>query len=344
MAELIRHLEGVDLEVVSRRHDEDRWRLREGSVTGIVATARPLRLLEEALWLGWSAPARRADVWHGPHYTMPLLTRTSRVVTIHDMTFFSHPEWHEPTKVTFFRSAITRAARDASAVVCVSETTAEEFRSLSPRAPIVVAPHGVDIARFHPDPSGDRELLLAAGLETSRPVILFVGTLEPRKGVDTLLQAFARLSSAFPDAELWLAGQPGWGVDLDGLMASIPSASSVRRLGFVSDELLAPLLRRANVVAYPSRGEGFGLPVLEALACGTPVVTTRATVMDEVAGGCATLVSAGDESELADALLAVLDQGALDDARRSLGVRRAGEFTWERSARLHVEAYRLATS
>ncbi len=344
MAELVTHLTEVDLEIVTRRNDESRWIPVRGSVHGIVASPRPVRLLEEALWLGWSKPARQSDLWHGPHYTMPLVTRRPVVVTVHDMTFFSHPEWHEAAKVAFFRSAISRAARRAAAVVCVSEATASEFADLAPRAPVVVAPHGVDVVRFRPDADGDGDILTRAGLDREVPAIVFVGTLEPRKGVDTLVDAFANVARAHPEVELWLAGQPGWGLDVDTLIASSPARERIRRLGFVDDELLAPLLRRADVVAYPSRGEGFGLPVLEALACGSPVVTTRGTVMEEVAGGCATLVHPGDARELADALSALLEAGRHDVHRAARGVARAREFTWERSARAHVTAYERALS
>ncbi len=342
VAELARHLDGVDLELVTRRDDEDRWRVPGTTVTGLVSTPRPLRLLEEAFWLGWSPPARRSDVWHSPHYTMPYLTRTPVVVTIHDMTFFTHPEWHEPAKVRFFRSAISRAARRASAVVCVSETTADEFRELRPRGRVIVAPHGVDLTRFSPEGVDDASRLHDAGLDGVGLVVLFVGTLEPRKGVDTLVSAFARVMSRQPDAELWLVGQEGWGVHVDELCQRAGVSSRVRRMGFVPDDLRGPLLRRATVVAYPSRGEGFGLPVLEALACGATVVTTRATVIEEVAGGCATLVTPGDVEELAQALEMTLDGAGADPASRARGVARAREFTWEESARRHLVAYEAA--
>ena len=347
--ELARRLpaRGLETTLVTCVGDEARWReySPEAQVAARVPKARAARLLYEAVRLGTSPVARAADVWHGPHYTMPRRGPTPCVVTIHDMTFFTNPEWHERSKVAFFRRAISYAATHARAIVSVSQYTARLIDELlEGHAPVIVAPLGVDLERFKLDATGDEECLRHHALATDKDYFLFVGTFEPRKGIDVLLDAFAIVTQEHPHVELWLAGQSGWGVEeVERRLAQHVSSSRIRRLGFVADEALAPLLRAARATVYPSRGEGFGLPVLEALACGVPVVTTRDTVMQEVAGSAATLTPAGSASELARAMLEILDRTDEERASDALqGRARAELFTWERCVDQHLVAYHLA--
>ncbi len=350
VVELARRLPagGDEITLVARRDDAARWRVwSPGSrVVAPVPAARPLRLAYEALVLGHSPAARAADVWHGPHYTMPRTGSTPSVVTIHDLTFFTNPEWHEPAKVHYFRRAIAYAARHAAVLVSVSAYTAHVLDEvLGDHPPVVIAPHGVDLTRFdaRDRDRDDDESVRRAGWPAHVPYVAFVGTLEPRKGLDVLLGAFATLAREDRDVELWIAGQRGWGDAFDTLVASHPAAARIRRLGFVDDELVPVLLRRARVVAYPSRGEGFGLPVLEALACGAVVVTSAGTVMAEVGGDAVTLVPVGDADALADALARALTLGA--DERAAVGLvarRRAELFSWDASLAQHRRAYAMA--
>jgi glycosyltransferase involved in cell wall biosynthesis len=349
VVELARRLprRGVETTLVTRHGDDARWReySPEARVAPRVPRARATRLAYEATRLGTSDVAREADVWHGPHYTMPRRGSTPCVVTIHDMTFFTNPEWHERAKVAFFRRAIAYAAQHARAIISVSEFTARLIDEiLDGHAPVVVAPLGVDLGRFSLEDSDDEVALQRHGLSTGVDYFLFVGTFEPRKGIDVLLDAFTEVALVQPDVELWLAGQHGWGIDeVEARLSTHPAASRIRRLGFVPDDSLAPLLRQSRAAVYPSRGEGFGLPVLEALACGVPVVTSRDTVMEEVAGTAATLTTAGSAPDLARALLQLLE---LDDVARSDAARRGREraesFTWERCVDQHLVAYHRA--
>lgn len=350
-AELARRLpaRGIETTLVTRRGDADRWRewSPASSVAPIVPDARARRLVFEAWRLGTSASARRVDVWHAPHYTMPHRGSTPTVVTIHDLTFFTNPEWHERSKVAFFRRAINYSAEHAKVLISVSEFTARQIDEFIPgHAPVVVAPHGVDLAAFTPDPSHDEQLLLEHGFPLHVPYVFFLGTFEPRKGLDVLLDSFETLSGEDGSVELWLAGQAGWGLkEFEDQLASHRASSRIRRLGFVSEAVLPALLRQARVVAYPSRGEGFGLPVLEALACGAPVVTSKDTVMAEVAGTAARLVPAGDSAALAKELLACLALSAEQRSHHSRAARaRAERFTWEVSLDQHVVAYNQARS
>jgi glycosyltransferase involved in cell wall biosynthesis len=259
------------------------------------------------------------------------------------MTFFTNPEWHERAKVPFFQKAISYAATHADVLVSVSDFTASLMREiLGQTAPIVVAPHGVDHLRFNLDATADDDVLVESRISTTTPYVLFVGTVEPRKGLDVLLAAFAEVAACDNEIELWIAGQAGWGTtSIDLAIATHPYAERIKRLGFVAEAVLPALYRRARAVAYPSRGEGFGLPVLEALACGAHVVTSQDTVMAEVAGEQATLVPIGDNVELANAILRSLDAPSTADDRLRRSQQALG-FTWEYSVQRHLEAYELA--
>ena len=349
VVELARRLpgRGIDTTLITRRGDDVRWRQYspDAHVAPLVPQARVARLAYEATRLGRSDVARASDVWHAPHYTMPRQGSTPCVVTIHDMTFFTNPEWHERAKVLFFRRAISYAAQHAQAIISVSEFTARLIDELlEGHAPVVVAPLGVDLDRFSLDAVGDDEKLRAHGLSSVVDYFLFVGTFEPRKGIDVLLDAFTEVARENPHVELWLAGQHGWGIDkVEARLSTHAAASRIRRLGFVPDDALAPLLRASRAAVYPSRGEGFGLPVLEALACGVPVVTSRDTVMEEVAGPAATLTAAGSAPDLARAMLELLEISP--DQRRHaalVGRDRAETFTWARCVDQHVVAYHRA--
>jgi glycosyltransferase involved in cell wall biosynthesis len=320
----------VDLLLVARRGDDERW--PEGAeVLPVVPNPRPARLLWEQL----QGPrlARRADLWHGPHYTMPLRSTRPSVVTIHDLTFFDHPELHERAKVRWFRRMIRSAVRRADVLVCVSDQTRRRLEDLlAPSQPVVVAPHAVDHERFRPDgPFAD----------LPRPYVAFVGTVEPRKEVATLARAVASLDR--PDLSLVVAGRPGWGdAEAAAAEAAAPLGDRYVRLGYVDDDEVPAILRGAAAVAYPARQEGFGIPALEALACGAPLVTTTGTPMEEVVGDAALLVPPGDAGALAAALARILDDPAEATRLRDLGPAVAAAHTWEASAERHVEAWTLA--
>lgn len=338
---------GVATTLVTRRDDVGRWRdwSSAATVVGSVPSARAARLTYEAWLLGTSHAARSVDVWHGPHYTMSHRGSTPTVVTIHDLTFFTNPEWHERTKVAFFRRAIAYSAQHAKVLISVSHFSARLLDEIVPaHAPVIVAPLGVDLVRFQPLPRDDDALFRAHDLDLTVPYIFFVGTSEPRKGLDVLLAAFEEIAAGDEQVELWLAGQSGWGVsDVEARLASHPFARRIRRLGFVDDELLPALFRRARAATYPSRGEGFGLPVLEAMACGASVVTTRGTVMAEIAGDSAQLVPVGDAEALALSLLEVLQSSDDERARRASRARaRAELYTWEACVEQHLSAYAQA--
>jgi glycosyltransferase involved in cell wall biosynthesis len=333
----------VDLALVSRSGDGDRWQAAApgADVRAVAPRARPARLAWEQVRAPALARSLGADIWHGPHYTMPLRGRVPAVVTVHDLTFIEHPEWHEGSKARFFPPMIRAAARRADALVCVSEHTARRLRALvDVRVPIVVASHGVDHARFRPDSGDDDDDTIIDGLGVRAPFIAFVGTIEPRKDVPSLVRAAARLD---PSVQLVLAGRAGWGADaVDAAIAATGIGARIVRTGYVADDVVPALLRRAAAVAYPALEEGFGLPALEALACGAALVTTTGSAMEDVVEDAAVLVAPGDEDALTDALRMLVEGGSEVDRLRARGPRVAAPHTWARSAERHVDAYRIA--
>ncbi len=281
--------------------------------------------------------APTARVLHSIHYTMPERPSRpglARIVTVHDLTFFTHPLGHSPIKRRFFRRAITVAARRSDQVICVSEATARELlRLVDVRVPVEVIPHGIDLGLFRPvepAPGHDAAVLAALGIE--RPYLLHLGTIEPRKNVGRLLEAAARLGGGEP-LDVVLAGG-AWTGEREGLPR--PEGLRVHHLGIVPAAAVPVLLRRADVVAYPSLAEGFGMPVLEALACGAPVVTSRGSVMEELAPDA---VVAADPLSL-DALVDALEV-ALGGRGPSLGTRlaAAGRYDVRECVRRHAAVY-----
>ena len=268
---------------------------------------------------------------------LPALIRRIRPDVLH-----SHPQAHSPLKQRFFTSAIRRAVRRADALVVPSQATRDETIKYVGGDPerFHVAYHGVDTSVFHPVDDAERARVAASlGLE-GRRYIGFLGTLEPRKNVPNLVRAWA---SVFRDCEdapaLVLAGGPGWDEDIEPALAQVPRHLNVLRPGYLPLEDLPGFLSGCEILAYPSIGEGFGLPVLEAMACGAAVLTTRELSLPEV-GGDAVAYCGSDVQAIARGLV-VLD--AQPERRRALGVaalERAAEFTWRASAQAHVEAYR----
>jgi glycosyltransferase involved in cell wall biosynthesis len=332
----------VALTLLSRRGDADWWRKLTGAadVADVAPRSRPARLAWEQLGMGRALGRLSPDVHHGPHYTMPERFAGPVVVTIHDLTFFDHPEWHEMTKARFFQRATRVAAERATTLICVSNTTAERLRAiLSPRAAVHVIPHGVDHTRYRPD---DARAGAGAG---SPPYIGFVGTLEPRKDIPTLVRAFDLVAQRHGDVRLRIAGHSGWGRRaIDDAVAGSPNRDRIELVGYLAEDDVPSFLRGAAAVAYPSLAEGFGLPALEAMACGAPLVTTTGSAMEEVVGEGALLVPPSSPDRLAEALSSILEDTAATSARRDRGLEVASHYTWSASAAAHVEVYREAVS
>lgn len=256
-------------------------------------------------------------------------SRAPWVATIHDLHFLHDPTHFTPRGVSVFTRFLDLVRAEATMVVCPSEATRVDCVAAGIAANrLRVTPWGTDRTPVGP---GEAERVRAAyGLE--RPFVLFVGTIEPRKNLGRLLEAFARLGDL--DADLVLVGPTGWSTDLP--------ATRARRLGFVPDRDLHALYAAATVVSYPSLREGFGLPVLEAMAQGAAVVTSATTSTAEVAGDTALLVDPLDVDAIAGALQRLLGDPDLATRLGAAARARAATFTWERTSTAMVAAYEAA--
>jgi glycosyltransferase involved in cell wall biosynthesis len=341
---------GADLVVVCQDRDQEYYGKLAPSADVVGAPAaierRPARLIWEQS--GLPALARRvgAEVLHCPHYTMPLKSRVPVVTTLHDATFFTHPEVHQPLKRSFFRTWTQASLRRSARVVVPSYATLDELTRVTDavRGQVDVAHHGADPDMFHlPADAQVRAARQHLGLR-ARSYVAFLGTIEPRKNVPFLIEGWRRAVEHMdtPPA-LVVAGGRGWDDRIDEALAGVPGHLEVKLPGYLPLEMLSGFLGGAEVVAYPSTGEGFGLPVLEAMACGAPVLTTTSLALPEV-GGDAVAYTDPTAAGIAAGLRELLGTPARRAELSAAGVDRAGTFTWGACAEQHLRTYSRAVA
>jgi glycosyltransferase involved in cell wall biosynthesis len=308
-----RYVRGV-LGALRERDDVDITELSWGGAGRVTAAVR------DVAWypVGLPLSARRYEVLHCTTFRAPIRASVPVIATVHDLAAVRHPEHFTAWTRTYARTLLVPVLRAATRVLAVSEFTKRDVVELArvPPERVDVGYNAADSTVFTPEgPSADGEYVLA------------VGTLEPRKNLPRLIEA-----TGMAGLELRIAGAPGWGrVDID--------ASHVRWLGRPDDAELAALLRGALCLAYPSLWEGFGIPVLEAMLCGTPVVTSANSAMEEVAGGAAELVDPHDAESIAAGIERAL---ARRNELRVAGLARAAAFSWRSTASTVVDSYAKA--
>ena len=294
----------------------------------VAARPAPARGLQ-ALWSRVEWPpvellSGSVEVFHATNFVLPPLRRARGVVTVHDLTYLRHSSTVSSASLRY-QALVPRSLRRASVVVTPSTATAELVQEeYDVQVPVVVTPLGVDDAWRSALPPSE-ELRRELGLPSS--YLLFVGTLEPRKDLRTLLAAHRLMADPPP---LVLVGPTGWGEQVDVTGCVTP--------GYLKDDRLRSVVAGASALVLPSRDEGFGLPVLEALACGTPVVASDLPVLREVGGSVVAYAEVGGPASFAAVLESVLAGPGDPTARRA----QAAEFTWERCAALTREAYAMA--
>jgi glycosyltransferase involved in cell wall biosynthesis len=284
-------------------------------------------------------PRSQFDLLHYPFYYPCLWPQCPSTVAIHDVLVIEHPEWFPRAWATFTRSLLRRGAERADSVVTGSEVVASAIESLArvPRQRIVVIPYGVDPAIFAP-PNAARTETVREKFALRRPFLLQVGAFEPRRGVGLAIQAMQVIRAEIGNVELVLVG------DARSPVSSLDAAPHfVRRLGRVGDFDLAALYGAASVVIAPSFGEGFDLPVLEAIACGSVVVASDIPAHVEHFAGFVELFESQRAESLADACVRVLTDSGRAATLRERGPQRASKFSWAASARRHVELWKMIT-
>lgn len=307
--------------------------------------------LPRALWMQVHAPRMlrrmRADVVHFTNGMVPLVTAAPTVVTIHDMSLTLYPEFHPLRRVCLNRPFVNVAARRASAIITVSESARRD----------IVRLYGIEASRVHVvheaaapafrvihDPFELQRVRQRHGL--AERFILYVGTIEPRKNLPTLIDAFARRRAAgdLPH-QLVCVGPYGWlSDDIDAQIDRLNIRDAVRFTGYVPFDELPAIYNLAEMFVFPSVYEGFGLPVVEAMACGTPVVTGSVAALNEVAGDAAARVEVLDASALGDALVGLAMNRERREELSRLGLLRAQAFSWQRAAAETLKVYRQAAS
>jgi glycosyltransferase involved in cell wall biosynthesis len=303
---------------------------------------RALLMVYEQLILPIVAWGKRADLIHSLHYTHPLLAFTRRVVTIHDLTFFLFPELHTRGRRIIMPFFVRRAMKHAEAVIFVSKATQDDAERLIPAGRNLrrVVPLGVTPCPHIPEDDSSSETYLSR-MGVDRPYLLFVGTLEPRKNIIRIVQAFERVADSHPDLTLVLAGKLGWHTaEIVAAMESSPMRPRIRHLGFVSEAEKWTLLRNCEMLVYPSLYEGFGLPVLEGMVAGAPVITSNLSSMPEVAGDAALLVNPTSVDAIAGAIEQLASDTNLAAHLRRLGPIQASAFTWRNTAESTCAIYR----
>jgi glycosyltransferase involved in cell wall biosynthesis len=344
---------------LATRHHFDEIRL-DGRFRLIMVSVRKFwQMLWQQTLLPVLLRRENVDVHWGPAFVLPLLGSSATVVTIHDMTFDLLPEVHEPIKRVYFPFMIRHAVKRAECILAVSQSTADDLdRLISGSATKTVVTHlaartlGIGQKRCSSDatpsssdiaarPMKERSSYGAAQEEIlsnrpqSKPYVLFIGTLEPRKNLDRLLQAWKQLSEDVRgEYRLIVVGVKGWMVDQ--LQAQVDG--SVEFVGHVSDQTLQEYLEGAVCFVYPSLYEGFGLPVIEAMAVGVPVLTSNVGATREIAQDAALLVDPLSVNDIESGLRQMLTDSAYRQHLSEKGSLRAREFSWAKTARLTLEA------
>ena len=308
-----------------------------------LSTDEPLlRVLWEQLGQPWAARRAKLDLLHAPVYVSPALHSGPTVVTVHDLSFFLHPDLFRRPHRAYLQACTRRSVEKADAVIAVSESTRSDVIEVlgTPATKVTTVHNGVDsdmrpLSRDEVNAYRRRHALPSQ-------MMLFLATLEPRKNLPTLLEAYATMRQKHNSRHhLVVAGGRGWYYqEIYATVERLGLREDVTFLGFVPREELALLYNAAELFVYPSLYEGFGFPPLEAMACGTPVVVSNTSSLPEVVGDAGVSVDPYDADALASAILKVLSDASLRDRLRHAGLANAARFSWEKTASATVQVYR----
>jgi glycosyltransferase involved in cell wall biosynthesis len=326
-----RHLEELKSHLPGMRVTPSRWPTER----------RLVRIVWEQVAWPWLAARRKLDLLHGMAFVTPVSSPCPTVVTVYDLSFIHYPDRFPTIQRIYLASQTARSCRKARRVITISESSRRDVHRLFgvPLGRIDVVRPGVD-NRFRPLSTAVVEDFRRR-LSLPECFVLHVGTLQPRKNIPVLLEAFARV--ARENLQLVLVGGKGWLFDeIFRQVEILGLQDKVRFTGYVADSELPLWYNAAAMMVFPSVYEGFGMPVLEAMACGTPVIGANSSSIPEAAGKAAILFDPQDVDELADRMTAVLDDADIPARMRELGFEQARQFSWERAGRETAAVYQRA--
>lgn len=343
---LLRHLARIDRqnEYVLLCHEPDLGVVDQlGPNFRAVLEPSPNYSLQEQVRVPWALRRERPDVYHAPHYVLPAAVRCRSVVTIHDCIHLMFPQYL-PNRLAYAyaRAAMWAAAKRSDRILTVSEASKRDIMHFFnvPPEKIVVVYNAID-ERFSVEPREEDVARVRERYQLDHGFVLYAGNIKPHKNVVRLIEAFAEVrKGGFEELKLLIIGDEI--SKLPALRRAVHQHKlhkHVRFLGFLPDETLAVLYRLAAVFVFPSLYEGFGLPPLEAMASGTPVVTSNVSSLPEVVGDAAVLVDPHDVHAIVDGVRRVLTDPALAQELRCRGPLRARQFSWERSVRRTWQLY-----
>jgi glycosyltransferase involved in cell wall biosynthesis len=308
-----------------------------------VVEPSPNYSLREQIHVPWVLRRERPDVFHAPHYVLPPAVRCRSVVTIHDCIHLMFPQYlPNRAAYAYARASMWAAARRSDRILTVSEASKRDilhFFNVQPEK-IVVVYNAID-EHFSATPSEEQVARIRERYQLDHKFVLYVGNIKPHKNLVRLIEAFSQLRRTHDDLKLLIIGDEI--SKLPALRRAVHRNKLhkfVRFLGYLKDDTLTVLYRLASVFVFPSLYEGFGLPPLEAMASGTPVVTSNVSSLPEVTGDAAVLVDPYDIDSIGDGMRRILDDPRLAEELRAKGLKRAREFSWERSVEKTQRVYR----
>ncbi len=315
----------LDNEIAAHRN----WRIER-----VHAASRAARLTWEQVQLPRALRRLAVDVLHSTHHTLPLAPASfRRVVTIHDVTFFRIPERYPPARRLYMQTLTRLAARVADAIIVPSNTVRDDvIKALHAPPEKIATVYEAAASRFKPV-APDAASAVAREYGVDGPYVLSVGSLEPGKNRSRLIRAVGMMRDAGSPCRLVIVGQKAWHYEAEfALVERLSLGDRISYLGYVAEDDLPALYGGATAFAFPSLYEGFGLPVIEAMACGTPVLTSNLSATEEVAGGAAVLVDPLSIEEIRHGLASLLNEPSLREELTAKGLARAAEFSWRRAA------------
>ena len=314
-------------------------------IWGLPEAGRTMRLLHQYAFLHGEIRRRGYDLFHGLSNFLPVIRVCPYVVSIHDLTYFVQPERCPPIRRRYWYTMTWRTVKVADAIITCSENSRRDLEHFFPdaAAKIHVVPLGVRARYRRLTTSRDESYLGKIGI--TQPYIAFLGTLEPGKNVARVIEAFDSIAADFPEHLLLIGGGKGW--LYEEIFAAADRArhkDRIRFLGYLDDMEAVELLNFSEALCFPSLYEGFGLPPLEAMACGTPVITSNTSSIPEVVGDAALMVDPIRVDQIADAMRQVLNDAGLRHELRARGIAQAAKFSWDRTAEETLAVYRHVVS